>query len=237
MTDVMMTSEQTTPVFLQRLWGRYLAWRGGMVNRLLTFMYGHPMQVLPKGHVGLAGGVVFWYLQDGFKQFVMVRGNDGDGRARFVSCLGLGKHPDLGGALRAVVELQLGKVFARSLGAKLFEADRVAAAPLFTYADEALGTSCPVQALVWVVQVQPAQVDLIETQSSDVPGSVQAVMVPEFALSSQKVSNTHRSLWHAVQRHIPKGKLAREGVVLDEAAADEAINEVSSGGRGSRVLH
>jgi len=216
---------------LARWMAVYAAWRARWVNGVLSIMYGQPVEVSPKGHVGLAGAVVLWYLQDGFKQFLMVRGAEGDGKARFLSCLGVGRHGTLPQALRAVTEAQLGAVFAQSLGETALAVDRVAAAPVFSYADEASGLASPVQALVWVVQMQAAQVDLIEAGNG-----VQAMVVPEFAMSSQKVSPTHRALWQSVARHIPKGKMVREGRMSAEAL-EESIKELNAEGVAERVLH
>lgn len=210
------------------MFSRFLEVRQAAVNGLLSLLYGQPMQVMPKGHVGLAGAVVFWYVQDGNRQLIMVRNTaGGDGKARFLSCLGVGsKAKDIPAALRAAVKAQLGEVFARTVSGPALDADRVGAAPLFSYTDEGVGVALPVQSLVWVVHVAQPLVDLIVT-----PQGMQAVMVPEFATGSNKVSPTHKALFESVQRHLPKMK--RDSVTHE--AVDEGIREVGAG--GGRVVH
>jgi hypothetical protein len=56
-------------------------------------------------------------------------------------------------------------------------------------------------------------------------------MVPEFAMGSNKVSPTHRSLWESVQRHLPKVKNERARAEVVE----DSIREVGHG--GGRVVH
>lgn len=194
------------------------------------------MQVMPKGNVALAGAVVLWFAQEGGgRQFIMIRntkeGKAVDGRARFVSVLGLGRHGNVAEALQAALKAQLGDVFARSAGASTITLDRVAAAPLFSYVDEGTGVSMPVQSLVWVVHVAAPLADVVTT-----PDGLQAVMVPEFVLRkaervADKLSPTHKALWQAVQRQLPKMKGAE---VVPLEALEEAIRPVGSGGR---LLH
>ena len=190
------------------------------------------MQVMPKGYVGLAGAVVFWYVENGQRFMLMVRQEPkvlgGDGKARFVSAMGLGVSADMGTALRKVALAQLGEVFVRSVLAKgALQADKVVCAPLFNYTDEAVGVASPVQSLLWVVQVNPHMVDVIVT-----PEGVQALRVPEQALAgSDKVSATHKALLATVQRHLPKMKPVP---VASAELVEENIRELSA---GVRVVH
>lgn len=202
--------------------------RQALVNGLFSLLYGQPVQVVPKGYVGLAGAVVVWCMHEGQRVFVMLQNHrDGDGKARFVSCMGLGRHADMSAAMKGVVRAQLGEVFARSAaGGQVLNVDRVAAAPLFSYTEPHLGVALPVQSLVWVVQVSHQVVDLIATQPE-----VQMVLVPEAAMGSEKVSSTHRALWQAVQRQLPRVK---KQDVMSAEAMDEAIKTLS---RGPRVVH
>lgn len=214
-----------TPAAIEGLWNRWVRFRNAFMTRWLSLLYGQPVEVVPKGHVALAGAVVLWFLQDGFKQFVLLKQNDGDGRARFISCLGTGPHNDMGSALAAVLKSQLGEVFARTVEKRLLNADRVAAAPLFSYTDDGLGTTSPVQTLVWVVQMNPAALDLIHTGKN-----AQVMVVAEFGLSSNKISPTHRALYQSAMRHLPKGKMA-----VPPDAPDEGVKIHTAG--DSRTVH
>lgn len=222
--------------FRSRFMRSFIELRQTFVNKLLSMMYGVPMQVMPKGNVALAGAVVLWFAQEGGgRQFIMIRnakeGKGLDGRARFVSVLGVGRHANVPEALQAALKAQLGEVFAKSAGSATITVDRVAAAPLFSYVDEGTGVSMPVQSLVWVVHVAAPLADVITT-----PDGLQAVMVPEFALRkaekvADKISPTHKALWQAVQRQLPKMKGAE---VIPLEALEESIRPVGSGGR---LLH
>jgi hypothetical protein len=215
----------TTPAAIENLWNRWVRFRNHWLTRWLSLLYGQPVEVVPKGHVALAGAVVLWFLQDGFKQFVLLRQENGDGRARFVSCLGTGAHADMSHALTAVLKNQLGEIFSRTIESRLLAPDRIAAAPLFSYNDESVGTTSPVQTLVWVVQISPAALDLIHT-----PAGTQVMVVAEFGLSSNKISPTHRSLYQAAQRHLPKGRTPKsedkpdDGIKVLESAAPRTVH-------------
>lgn len=207
---------------------RLVALRQAGLNRVLSGLYGSPVAVGPTGQVGVAGAVIFWYLQDGFKQFLMIKNTDGaDQRARFVSAYGLHGQPHMGDAVRLAVMASLGKVFTKTVDAKLLGVDRVAAVPVFTTQDEITGQTSPVQALVWCVQIQPTQAELVAT-----PKGMAVAVVPEFGMSSSKVSPTHRGLWQAVGRHLPKAKLPAAEIPAE--AVDDAVRGVDT---GPRTLH
>lgn len=225
---MMLTDVSRSTGWRVRLKAAFYRGRQNVVNTVFSLLYGQPMQVMPKGHVALAGAVVFWYVQDGQRMFVMVRQDGEDeGKVRFVSCMGTGRHGDMSSALKAVVKAQLGDVFARSaIGGKVLHADHVAAAPLFSYTDPHVGVPLPVQSLVWVVHVSHHVAELAVT-----PPGLQVMMVPEGSMGSAKVSATHRNLWQAVQRQLPKMKKA--DTVTPEAVED-AIRTLSA---GPRIVH
>ncbi|MBI1309475.1 MAG: hypothetical protein GC129_06510 [Proteobacteria bacterium] len=211
---------------------RLMAGRQALLNRVVSFLLGAQMQVLPRGHAGLAAALVLWFMQDGQRQVVLVRGTQAkDTRARLVSCMGLGRHGDLCVALRDALELQLGKVFARTIGKKLLMADRVAAAPLFNYTDEASGVASPVQVLAWVVQIEPVQLDLIE-----VGPKLELVVMNETSLdnphASVPVSPTHRAIWASVQRHLPAVKKGKRADAVEEVSVENGVFKV-----GVRTVH
>lgn len=206
--------------------------RQKLMNRMLSSLYGSPMQVLPAGHVGLAGALVLWMVQDGGRQMIMLRTPAArDSRARLVSFMGLGKHGDMSSAIKASARTQLGEVFAKTLKLEKLTLDRVAAAPMFTYTDEENGIVTPVQVLVWIAQVQPVQLELLQL----LEGS-ELVLVSEQALAQGKatfVAPTHAALWRSVQRHLPQRVLPRED---DASAREERLAEAEVAPAG-RLLH
>lgn len=223
----------TTKRALRRAKLRWYGLRQKVLDAVFTTLYGMPMQVLPRGHAGLAAALVLWVIQDGQRLAVMVRNPKAkDMRARLVSCIGLGNSSDMSAALRGAMESQLGKVFARTLDRKLLNPDRVAAAPLFTYLDEETGISSPVQVLAWVVQIQPVQLELIQ------PGQgLELMMVPEATLDAAPavaghISPTHRAIWHSAHRHMPSMKVSKgRGDGVEEVSMEHGELKKKSGAR------
>lgn len=194
---------------LSRAWWQFMLGRQKVLNAILSHLYGSKMQVMPAGHVGLAGAMVLWTVQDGGRQMVFVRSPNGrDTRARLVSCMGMGRSADMAQAMREAVRNQLGPAFAKSLKLDKLSLDRVAAAPMFTYTDEDNGIVTPVQVLMWVQQIQPVQLELLE-----LPEGQELVLVSESLMRSGKamaVAPTHYALWRSVLRHLPVKTLPRE---------------------------
>ncbi len=189
--------------------------------------------IAPAHVVGLAGVAVLWVWQGGQRQLIMVRPKDGaDTRARFISCLGLGPHADMPSALKAALALQLGETFTRLLPPSRLAPDAVAAAPLLTMTDEDTGGALPLQTLAWVAEVRPHQLDVLQLAPQ-----LELVLVAENAVGSAQISPTHRHVWQAVQRHVPKAKATKpreDSVALlddDNRPAEEALR------KGGRILH
>lgn len=219
------------PKPLKTLGYRLVALRQRVLARVFSHLYGQPMQVAPASHVGLGGAVLIWCAREGGRQLVMVRNQKGaETRARLVSSLGLGRNTDMAMAMRAAVREQLGEKFTNTLKLdRLLTPDRVAAAPMFTYADEDNGIVSPVQMLVWVVPIDPVQLDLVQ-----VAKDTELVMVAENQLQNGKVAGvipTHVAIWRSVKRHLPIRALPKD----DEDVARERLAE-EKGGTG-RVLH
>jgi hypothetical protein len=197
------------------------------MGKLLSFLYGTPMQVLPEGHVGLAGALVLWVAQSGGRQMLFLRNTKGaDTNARLTSFFGLNKHEDMAAAMRTSARTQLGETFCKSLKIQNITLDKVAAAPMFTYTDEQNGIVTPVQTLVWVMQVQPMQLELIELQPNH-----ELVMIPEHALRNARpanVSPTHVAIWRSIMRHLPLKKLPTDSdaaAELDDRREADAKDE------------
>jgi hypothetical protein len=217
-----------------RAWAWWAAHRQNWFNKLLSKLYERPVMIAPAHVVGLAGVAVLWVWQGGQRQLIMVRPKEGaDTRARFIRCLGLGRHTDMATALHAALSLQLGDTFTRLLPPSHLAPDAVAAAPLLTMTDEDTGSKLPLQVLAWVAEVRPHQLDVLQLALQ-----LELVLVTENAIGSAQISPTHRTIWQAVQRHVPKAKApkAREdGVtVLDD---DTRYPDDGTPRKGGRILH
>ncbi|NBV54550.1 MAG: hypothetical protein EBR79_02425, partial [Proteobacteria bacterium] len=155
------------------------------LNRLFSLLYGQPMQLVPAGHVSLAGAVVLWCVHNGQRQLLMLRSPlAADTRLRFVSSMGLGQQGDAASHMRAAIEQQLGRTFARSTQiTKHIATNRLVAAPAYTYANPQLGVLTPMQVLVWQVHIQPVQVELAHP-----PKGLEIALVPESLLTGNSTT-------------------------------------------------
>lgn len=212
-----IVSNSTIPLSQRlRKWGwTFLVMRQKAMSKALSYLYGSPMQVLPAGHVGLAGALVLWVAQSGGRQMLFLRNTAStDSNARLTSFFGLGKHEDMAAAMRTSARTQLGETFCKSLKVQNITLDKIAAAPMFTYTDEQNGIVTPVQTLVWVMQVQAVQLELIELQPDH-----ELVMVPEHTLRTTRpahISPTHVAIWRSIMGHLPLKKLPTDS----DAAAE-----------------
>lgn len=170
-----------------------------LANAISSFILGTKVHAthLPKSAV--AGVVIYWYFENGVRQFVLVKNHaeHKSPEARFVSCLGLGKYKSMSEAVIGTSDVLLGKVFARALDKSLLAADRVSAAPTFSTEDPVTGGSFPVHSLVWCVQITQEQAQLCEPEHN-----IEVIAVPEFALNGELVSPSHQSIYKACLRHI-----------------------------------
>jgi hypothetical protein len=217
-----------------RLWWGWTKHRQNYINYILSKLYERPVVVAPAHVVGVAGVAVLWVWQGGQRQWLMVRPKESsDTRARFVSCLGVGPHPEMSSALTAALRAQLGATFTRLLPAGSLAADAIAAAPLLTMTDEDTGSQLPLQTLAWVAEIRPHQLDTLQLAAP-----LELVLVAENAMGSAQISPTHRLIWQAVQRHVPKAKSTKpreDGVaLLEDEGRPTAENSLRKGGR---VLH
>lgn len=228
---VRIISPRMAQALKRKLW-RFALFKQGLVNRVLSNLYGQPVQVLPAGHVGVAAALVLWTVQDGGRQLVFVRNPHAkENRARLVSVMGLGKHADMADAMIAAARTQVGSLFVKTLKLDQLSLDRVAAAPMFVYTDEGNGIVTPVQILLWVQQVQPVQLELLKLQDG-----CEMVIVSEQSLlqgKSHGISPTHIAMWKAVARHLPQKSLPRED---DADAREERIAEAEKTS-GRKLLH
>jgi len=229
----------------EALWAKWLSVRQRTIAKVLSALYGRPVQVSPQHVVALGGVMILWSYPTEFgrtqsrpKMLLMVRPKAAKGaktqdtRARFVSHLGLGKAPDLATALRNTLNAQLGPVFTRLLGAEALSPRKLAALPLLTLTDEETGGQTPLQLLVWVAELRPNQEAALQLAEN-----LELIWVAEDALNSPQISPTHRQLWQQVEPTLPKlrGKPLREDGV--EVVSAEEASLVSEKSKSVKILH
>lgn len=173
--------------------------RHWLAAKLVQALYGQEMLITDQDKLDVAGCLVMWYVQDGFRHFVLINPyrKNGTAKARFPSYFGLKLGQDAATALSDAVKTQLGDVFFRSLDKQLLEADRIAVAPTFRYTDDVTGATIPVQALIWAIQITPSQAELI--QGAD---GISCTTVAEYAMLGSQVAPTHKAVYQHTLRHI-----------------------------------
>ena len=178
--------------------GFFSKMRNKLANSFLNSLYGRDMHFSSNAPTVVAGAIVFWYVENGVRHFVMVKDLNDSGEARFVSCLGIGKHHDINTATVDCINTLLGKVFYRSVDKKLITNDRVVSVPSFTSIDEVTGNNTPVTAVVWTVQITPEQAQMCEP----VANNIDVIAVPEFGIIGSDVAHSHQLIYQSVLRHI-----------------------------------
>lgn len=183
-----------------------------LTRKLLTTMYGEGMHISAYPSMTIAGCAVFWYLDNGVRRFVLVR-ETGDGKkARFVSVMDKGEGIAMNESLLHAIRRTFGQVFFRSLDTKLFEVDRIAAAPAFQLADERMdGQKTTIQSLVWVVQLTKEQAQLMSCAAKD----LELITVPEYGLLGNDVAPAHKGVYQTVLRHIHGKRPSSESMVME----------------------
>ena len=176
----------------------------------------------------IAGSIVFWYLENGVRHFIMVKEQGAQENARFVSCLGLGKHKDISVATQETTKLLLGEVFYRALDQQLLKSDRVAAVPAFKCESAETGEFFPVHSIVWTVQITPEQAQLCEPQNQN----IEVISIPEFAIMGPEVSASHKQIYQAVLRHIHGSS-----PIANEAPVDLLEDLLNYGHTTDKIIH
>lgn len=189
---------------LRRLWlrARYRA-----ASWFVRALFNRPMYISanPKGLV--VGMVVFWYVENGQRKFLMFRENRKGAQARFVGSLDAFADQNLQDGLLRSIDSTLGEAFVRTLENDLFAADRIAAAPRLTLEDDVTGKLLPVQALCWQVQIRPEQAQLCVPRKS----GIEVLAVPEFGILGPDIAGPHKTVYQNVLRHVEKQSMPTEG--------------------------
>lgn len=210
---------------LRRLWLRA---RYRVANAFVRTIFNRPMYISanPKGLV--VGMVVFWYMENGQRKFLMFRESRKGAQARFVGSLDAFADQNLQDGLMRSIDSTLGEAFVRTLEGDQLAADRIAAAPRLTLEDDITGKLLPVQALCWQVQIRPEQAQLCVPRK---PG-LEVLAVPEFGILGPDVAAPHKTVYQNVLRHIEKQSAPTEGFGLSQLD-----NLLANRTTVSRILH
>jgi hypothetical protein len=182
----------------------FFAWRQRVLDRVLTHMYERPMRLLPADHVAIAGATVFWMMRDGARHLIMLRSKQHHGGMLYLpSCVGTGSHPDMAHAMREALVRTFGLSFVSTLPLSQIATDKVAAAPMYPIVD-ASGIETRVQALMWVVPIQPIQLELIRLAPNVDMRIVEENIRSNFGMP--EVSPAHMELLRSIRRALPSKK-------------------------------
>lgn len=233
-----MVSARFPLLFLwRRKWQRAIVrvarWRQRVLNAGLSGLFEHPVQVVPMGHVALAAAMVLWFMKDGQRFIVMLRASQAnDPRAKLPICIGLGGKPDMAEALKDALTRQLGATFVNTLPLARIAPDRVAAAPVYTSVDPQTGLETPMQMLMWVLAIEPIQLELMR-----LPPGHDLVLVDDATLTGTlptTINPTHVALWQSIRRHLPKMSHISHPFEKEDTS-EPAISSPAK--RGGRVLN
>lgn len=205
--DTVVLSKRLSPT--KRFWMRF---RYGLAQNLLKLIFGRRMHVsaTPKGLV--VGMVVFWYLENGQRKFLMFREARKGAQARFVGSLDAFADENLQDGVLRNIDAIFGESFLRTIDEQTIDADRVTSAPRLTLEDDVTGKSLPVQAICWQVQIRPEHAHLCVPKKS----GIEVLAVPEFGLMGPEVAGPHKHVFQSVLRHIEKQSLPAENLGLSQ---------------------
>jgi len=174
------------------------SWRQRVAKRLVSAIYGKEMSISPYATGAISACSVFWYMDSGIRKFVFIREKGSKNPARFISVMKNGETP-MNASLLQAVNRTLGAVFFKSVDHRLFDIDRVAAAPSFMIQDKDIKGNIPMLSLVWVVQLTKEQAQLCNGHIKN----FEVVTIPEFSLvSGNEVADAHKGIYQSIIRHI-----------------------------------
>jgi hypothetical protein len=203
--------------------------RTWLAETIVAALYGEKMYISSQRKGAIAACVVFWYIEDGVRKFVMTRNAEQKSpNIRFVGCMDSDDALPANASLMRVVKTSLGDVFYKALDTHLLDIDRVAAAPLLSFDDPITNRATPVQGLCWAVQITPEQAQLCAPTRS----GLEVIAVPEHALLGPDVAPTHKLIYQSVLRHVHSHSVVGEGMLMDKL--DEMLRRAGS---GQRTIH
>lgn len=178
--------------------GKVTRMRHSIAQSVANKMYGKEMAISSYATGAVSACAVFWYMDNGIRRFVFIR-EQGKNPARFISVMKNADGQPMHESLLHAINRTLGSVFFKSLDARLFDADRVAAATSFTVQDKDMQKNIPMLSLVWVVQLTKEQAQLANGHVKN----FEIVTIPEFSLiSGSEVADAHKGIYQSVIRHI-----------------------------------
>jgi hypothetical protein len=210
----------TKPSESQQVWqsvkdlfrGKITRLRHSVAYWVVARMYGKEMSISPYATGAVSACAVFWFMDEGVRKFIFIREKSKGAQARFISVMKNSDTP-MNAVLLQAVNRTLGSVFFKSLDHRLFDVDRVAAAPSFMIQDKDIKASIPMLSLVWAVQITKEQAQLCNGHVKN----FEVVTIPEFSLiSGTEVAEAHKGVYQAVVRHI-HGSIKNNGLFSVDA--------------------
>ena len=182
-----------------------------IAKKVVNTMYGKDMSISSYTSGAVSACAVFWYMDQGIRKFVFIRETKQKTPARFISVMKTDDTPINANLLQAI-NRTLGHVFFKSIDTRLFDVDRVAAAPSFMVQDKDIKGKFPMLSLVWVMQITKEQAQLCNGHVKN----FEVVTIPEFSLiSGTEVAEAHKSVYQSVIRHIHGSITTGSGFSVD----------------------
>ncbi|MBI1363430.1 MAG: hypothetical protein GC134_05550 [Proteobacteria bacterium] len=187
--------------------------RAGIAEKLVSLLYGQKMYIASQHKGAVAACVVFWYIEDGIRKFVMTRHTDlKTANIRFVGSMASEDAQPANNSLVRAIKTTLGDVFFKALDVHLLDADRIAAAPMLSFDDPITKQPTPVQGLCWAVQITAEQAQLCAPTRNN----LEVIAVPEHAMLGPDIAPAHKLIYQSVLRHIHSHSVVSEGAMMDK---------------------
>ena len=169
---------------------------------ILRTIYRKEVHITPAQAALVKAAAVFWYNEEGFRKFIMVRNNaKNTAKTVFPACYSSGAEKPISDVLYNKISSTLGTAFTRSLDMHLLEVDRVAAVPTLSAVQTETGPT-QVQAVIWLIQITKEQAELC--MSGD--NTVDILNIPEFALLTEAVDPIHKVIYQSIRRKLTREK-------------------------------
>lgn len=177
---------------------QHLRWRIRLAHWLTRKLTKGAMHASPLFKATMLGATIIWFEDKGQRKFITVRQpNSKTERVGFSNFVDFGQNMTAAERMRSVLNQQFGSAFGKSVGLQNIAGDTIKVAPTFIPKDESGTTGAPLQALIWLMQITPAQAELIQMNPE---WTVE--IVNEAEMLGGKLEQAHMLLYRTALKHI-----------------------------------
>ena len=209
---------------------QHLRWRVRLAHWLTRKLTKGAMHASPLFKATMLGATILWFEEKGQRKFITVRQpSNKTERVGFSSFVDFGQNMTAAERMRTILNQQFGSAFSKSIGLQNIAGDTVKVAPTFIPKDESGKSGAPLQALIWLMQITPAQAELIQASSEDWVVEI----VNEAEMLGGKLEQENMLLYRTALQHIHKST-ALDARPMHQEALREFLSTLDM---KDRVLH